>query len=66
MIEEYYHKPNLVPPFSFLVYIYWIFWKVIDVCKKHNKIHSEGQFISREQNLISNWINWTNNLEFYG
>jgi hypothetical protein len=63
MIEEYYYKPNLVPPFSFFVYIYWIFWKLIDMSKKPNTIHSEGQVIPRKQNLISNW---TNNLEFYG
>jgi hypothetical protein len=63
MIDEYYHKPNLVPPFSFFVYIYWIIWKLIDMSKKPNKIDSEGQVIPRKQNLISNW---TNNLEFYG
>ena len=25
MIKEYYYKPDLVPPFSLFVYVYWIF-----------------------------------------
>jgi hypothetical protein len=75
MIEEYYYKPNLVPPFSFLVYVYWIFWKLTDMCQQSKKVSPTDSNTSnistnknklngdREHNLISNW---TNGLIFYG
>ncbi len=66
MIEEYYYKPNLVPPFSFFVYIYWIIWILIVRRKTHKKTYPQGKDISRKKNLISNWINWTKDLNFYG
>ena len=75
MIEEYYYKPNLVPPLSFFVYVYWILWKLIDMCQQSKKVSPTDSNISnrstnenklngdREHNLISNW---TNGLKFYG
>ena len=75
MIEEYYYKPNLVPPFSFFVYVYWIFWKLTDMCQQSKKVSPTDSNISnkstnknilngdREHNLISNW---TNSVKFYG
>ena len=55
MIEEYYSKPNLVPPFSLFVYVTWLFWKLQHLtCKKDNKVSPTDNKI-RKQNLISNW-----------
>jgi hypothetical protein len=75
MIEEYYYKPNLVPPLSFFVYVYWILWKLIDMCQQSKKVSPTSNNTSnkstnkkklnddRAQNLISNW---TNDVKFYG
>jgi hypothetical protein len=38
MIHEYYYKPILVPPFSLIVYINWIIWKLIDAYKNSNRV----------------------------
>ena len=63
MIEEFYYKPNLVPPFSLFVYVYWLFWKLQQLtCKKDNKVSPTDNKI-RKQNLISNW---TNKWKYYG
>ena len=78
MIEEYYYKPNLVPPFSFLVYVYWIFWKLTDMCQQSKKVSPtdsntsnistnknklNGDNLILQHNLISNW---TNDVKFNG
>ncbi len=76
MIEEYYYKPNLVPPFSFFVYVYWIFRKLKEKCRQCNIVFpkcdngstnknelNENEVSRKEQNFISNW---TNTMKFYG
>ena len=78
MIEEYHLKPNLVPPFSLFVYVYWIFIglkKVLEKKLKRNEVsptykmngstnkNKSTENQIRKQNLISNW---TNELKFYG
>ena len=70
MIVEYSHKPNLVPPFSFFVYVYYIIWKLLDKCKRtmnQNDVspteYNQNKVSSRKHNLISNW---TNELKVYG
>ena len=76
MIKEYYSKPNLVPPFSFFVYVYWIFWKLKDMYQQSKKVsptknknvstnknelnENEVRVSPRKQNLISNWKNRLN------
>jgi hypothetical protein len=38
MIQEYYYRPILVPPFNFFVYINWIIWKLNDAFKNSKKV----------------------------
>ena len=81
MIEEYYSKPNLVPPFSLLVYVYYILWKLKEltckkiICIKRNKVSprdsingSTNKNKSTENQIRQNNLisNWTNELKFYG
>ena len=81
MIEEYYSKPNLVPPLSLFVYVYWIFWKLKELtckkikCKKCNEVSptdningSANKNKSTENQIRKQNLisNWTNELKFYG
>ena len=72
MIEEFYYKPIFVPPFSIFVYVYCIFWILLQNCKKSKRMSPEismnaivGDTSSekQKQNLISNW---TNRFDFHG
>jgi hypothetical protein len=46
MILEYYHKPDLVPPFSFFLHVYRIFRKLIDMCQQFKKVTPKDNNIS--------------------
>ncbi len=58
MVEEYYYKPNLVPPFSFFVYVYWIFWKLWKLMNKLidklKDMYQQSKKVSPTDSNISN------------